>query len=38
VESDNPATVEEAMSRPDAAMWRDAMAEEMRSLLENKTW
>lgn len=35
---DTPATVEEAMSRPDAALWREAMAEEMSSLLENETW
>lgn len=35
---DEPATVEQALSRPDANMWRHAMDEEMTSLLANETW
>jgi hypothetical protein len=33
-----PTTVEEALSRPDADLWRRAMDEEMASLAENETW
>jgi len=36
--NDEPATVEQALSRPDADMWRHAMDEEMTSLLANETW
>jgi hypothetical protein len=33
-----PATLEEALSSPDADLWRRAMDEEMASLLANNTW
>ena len=33
-----PATLEEALSSEDAALWRRAMDEEMASLLANDTW
>jgi transposase InsO family protein len=33
-----PTTEQEALSRPDADMWRRAMDEEMASLTENETW
>jgi len=31
-------TVEEAMSRPDAHLWREAMRDELESLLKNNAW
>jgi hypothetical protein len=34
----DPQSYEEAMSRPDAKLWSQAMDEEMKSLMENKTW
>lgn len=34
----DPSTVKEALSRDDGVRWKDAMDEEMRSLMENKTW
>ena len=34
----DPVTLEDALSRPDADMWRQAMDEELTSLHENKTW
>jgi len=37
-QSDEPTTVEQALSAPDAEQWRHAMDEEMASLAENKTW
>lgn len=33
-----PITVEEAMSRPDADRWKEAMQEELTSLHEHNTW
>lgn len=33
-----PATVKEAMARPDAHLWREAMPDELRSLAENDAW
>jgi hypothetical protein len=30
--------VQQALSRPDADMWRHAMDEEMSSLIANQTW
>jgi hypothetical protein len=35
---DDPLTVEEALHRPDAQCWKEAMMEEYESLLENQTW
>jgi transposase InsO family protein len=35
---DEPTTVQQALSRPDADMWRHAMDEEMASLIANETW
>jgi len=35
---DEPATVQQALSGPDAQHWKQAMDEEMASLAENKTW
>ena len=35
---DDPLTYKEAMSRPDRARWQQAMNEEIKSLLLNKTW
>lgn len=35
---DTPATVKEALSRPDAPMWKAALDDEVASLLENETW
>ena len=37
-QSDEPTTVEQALSAPDAELWRHAMDEEMASLAENETW
>jgi hypothetical protein len=37
-QSDEPTTVEQALSAPDAELWKHAMDEEMASLAENKTW
>lgn len=34
----DPMTVEEAMSRSDAHLWKAAMQEEFESLMTNKTW
>lgn len=34
----DPVTVEQALSGPNADMWRNAMNEEMESLRENQTW
>lgn len=36
--SKDPATLEEALSRPDANEWKLAMEEEYQSLIENGTW
>ena len=33
-----PAAVQEAMARPDAHLWREAMQDELRSLAENNAW
>ena len=33
-----PATMKEALSGEDAELWRQAMDDEIKSLLENKTW
>jgi len=33
-----PATVEEAMARPDDLLWREAMRDELQSLLEKNAW
>ena len=33
-----PATVTEAITRPDAHLWREAMQDELRSLAENNAW
>jgi hypothetical protein len=33
-----PSSFEEAMSRPDASKWQDAMEDEMRSMSANKVW
>ena len=33
-----PTTLEEALASPDADLWKQAMDEEMASLLANKTW
>jgi hypothetical protein len=38
VYSDEPATVEEALARPDGYMFREAMDEEVASLRANNTW
>lgn len=35
---DDPQTVEEAMSRANAAVWKKAMKDEFDSLVENNTW
>jgi hypothetical protein len=35
---EEPRTIEEALSGPDADHWRQAMDEEYRSLIENGTW
>lgn len=35
---DVPLTVAEALSRPDADRWREAMADEMQSFAENDAW
>lgn len=35
---DEPRTVKEALSRPDAEDWRHAMERELQSLEDNKTW
>jgi len=32
------ATVEEAMARPDALLWREAMSDERQSLPEKNAW
>jgi hypothetical protein len=37
-DSEVPSTAEEALSRPDADLWRGAMDEEMASLHKNQTW
>lgn len=37
-QTDEPTTVEQALSAPDAELWQHAMDEEMASLAENKTW
>ncbi|XP_050300611.1 glutamic acid-rich protein-like [Anthonomus grandis grandis] len=34
----DPATVEEAMTRPDAKMWKEAMQDEIQSFEEDETW
>lgn len=34
----DPTSVQAAMSRSDANMWRDAMDDEHKSLIENETW
>lgn len=36
--SDNPATYDEIMQRPDKNLWLQAMEEEYQSLLSNETW
>lgn len=33
-----PVTIKEAMSSPNSAEWKDAMSDEMNSLMENQTW
>jgi hypothetical protein len=38
METDEPTTVEEALSKPDAEQWKRAMDEEIASLAENETW
>ena len=35
---DDPSTFEEAMNRPDKALWLDAMHDELKSLDKNKVW
>lgn len=35
---DVPITVSEALSRPDADCWREAMADEIKSFEDNQTW
>ncbi|KAG5888262.1 hypothetical protein JTB14_009061 [Gonioctena quinquepunctata] len=35
---DDPVTVEDAMSRYDRKMWKNAMKDEYNSLIENKVW
>lgn len=35
---DDPMTVEDALSRPDAAQWKLAMEVEHQALMENRTW
>jgi transposase InsO family protein len=37
-QTEEPTTVEQALSAPDAELWKHAMDEEMASLAENKTW
>jgi gag-polypeptide of LTR copia-type/Integrase core domain/GAG-pre-integrase domain/Domain of unknown function (DUF4219) len=37
-QSDEPTTVEQALSAPDAELWRHAMDEEMASLAQSNTW
>ena len=37
-QTDEPTTVEQALSAPDAQLWQHAMDEEMASLAENNTW
>lgn len=34
----DPSTVEEALSSPEAHLWKEAMQEEYDSLMENRTW
>lgn len=36
--SDEPITIKEALSSPNAEKWRNAMNEELNSLQENQTW
>jgi hypothetical protein len=36
--SDEPATMEEALSRSDADIWKHAMDDEIASHMENQTW
>lgn len=36
--TDDPMTVEDALSRPDAAQWKLAMEVEHQALMENRTW
>src|SRR3954464_958630 len=38
VESDDPATYDEAMMSPDSDRWLDAMKSEMGSMYENQVW
>ncbi|KAG5860810.1 hypothetical protein JTB14_031227 [Gonioctena quinquepunctata] len=35
---DDPTTIDEALSRPDAEMWRQAANEELDSFNENEAW
>src|SRR3954466_15320608 len=38
VESDDPATYDEAMTSPDSDKWKEAMKSEMGSMYENQVW
>lgn len=33
-----PTTYKEALRRPNASIWQDAINEELNSLIQNKTW
>ena len=36
--SDDPVTHSEAISSQDAVFWKDAINDEMRSIMSNQTW
>lgn len=38
MDSDEPSSLKEAMRRPDWQNWKNAMAVEYSSLMENETW